>query len=201
MHPEPQADLYEILQISPRADRETIERVFRHLAKRYHPDNAESGSAEQFAQLLEAFRVLSDPEQRARYDARYEETRRSRWRLFDREKVGGDVDTDRRLRLAILSILYAARRADAEHPGVGPYEIERTLGCPEAHLKFHLWYMKENGWTQRLENGMLAITAAGVDRVMELGGPMHGERPRLESGDPLDRNERRQGAAAAASND
>jgi len=32
-------DYYEDLQISPIADLETIERVFRLLAKRYHPDN------------------------------------------------------------------------------------------------------------------------------------------------------------------
>ncbi|MEO7964396.1 MAG: J domain-containing protein, partial [Gemmatimonadaceae bacterium] len=35
----PLPDHYETLQVSPRADQETIERVFRHLAKRYHPDN------------------------------------------------------------------------------------------------------------------------------------------------------------------
>jgi curved DNA-binding protein CbpA len=34
----PTADHYETLQVSPRADRDTIERVFRLLAKRYHPD-------------------------------------------------------------------------------------------------------------------------------------------------------------------
>ena len=32
------ADHYEVLQISPRADQDTIHRVFRHLAKRYHPE-------------------------------------------------------------------------------------------------------------------------------------------------------------------
>jgi curved DNA-binding protein CbpA len=41
----PLPDYYEILQVSPLADSETIERVFRHLAKRYHPDNQESGDA------------------------------------------------------------------------------------------------------------------------------------------------------------
>ena len=31
-------DYYELLQLSPNADDETIHRVFRHLAKRLHPD-------------------------------------------------------------------------------------------------------------------------------------------------------------------
>ncbi|MGK2960923.1 MAG: DnaJ domain-containing protein, partial [Gemmatimonadaceae bacterium] len=42
------ADYYEILQVSPRADTETIARVFRHLANRYHPDNKDSGNSEMF---------------------------------------------------------------------------------------------------------------------------------------------------------
>ena len=41
-------DHYEALQVSPRADGDTIDRVFRHLAKRLHPDNQESGDAEIF---------------------------------------------------------------------------------------------------------------------------------------------------------
>jgi curved DNA-binding protein CbpA len=35
-------DYYENLQISPNADMEMIERVFRLLAKRYHPDNTQT---------------------------------------------------------------------------------------------------------------------------------------------------------------
>ena len=61
-------DYYEILQISPNAEPETVHRVFRLLAQRYHPDNAETGNEAQFRVLNEAYRVLSDPEQRARYD-------------------------------------------------------------------------------------------------------------------------------------
>ena len=59
---------YDVLQVASRADQDTIQRVFRHLAKRYHPDNVESGDATRFKQLVESFHVLSDPEQRARFD-------------------------------------------------------------------------------------------------------------------------------------
>jgi len=72
--PESQAiDYYEVLQLSPRADQDTIQRVFRHLAKRLHPDNAESGDAARFEQVMRAFEVLSDPARRAKYDAGYEQ--------------------------------------------------------------------------------------------------------------------------------
>ncbi|MGR9037200.1 MAG: DnaJ domain-containing protein, partial [Gammaproteobacteria bacterium] len=32
-------DYYEVLEISPNANSETIDRIFRYLAQRYHPDN------------------------------------------------------------------------------------------------------------------------------------------------------------------
>jgi curved DNA-binding protein CbpA len=175
-------DHYEVLQVSPRADAETIQRVFRHLAKRLHPDNPESGDAEGFNRVMEAFRVLSDPGLRAKYDVRYEQVREQRWRVFDQESAAGGVAADRRLRVAILSLLYTARRNDPDRPGLGVIELERVLGCPEQHMKFHIWYLKENGWIQRLEDGTLALTAAGVDRVLEGGGPARAT-PLLESGD------------------
>jgi hypothetical protein len=176
-------DHYEVLQISPRADQETISRVFRLLAKRYHPDNLESGDAERFKQVMEAFNVLSQPATRAEYDARYEQLREDRWRVFDQETSASDVAADRRIRVAILSVLYTARRNDAERGGMGTVELERLLGCPEQHMKFHIWYLRENGWIHRLENGMLAITASGVDRVLDLGGPMQNGVYLLESGE------------------
>src|SRR5678815_2349747 len=54
------ADYYEILQISPNAEPETIHRVFRLLAQRYHPDNHETGNAQKFRQLHDAYVVLTD---------------------------------------------------------------------------------------------------------------------------------------------
>src|SRR5216683_930903 len=45
---EPVTDHYEVLQVNPKADPETIHRVYRILAQRFHPDNAETGSSEIF---------------------------------------------------------------------------------------------------------------------------------------------------------
>ena len=164
-------DLYEILQVSPRADRDTIERVFRHLAKRYHPDNKDSGNADMFSQIVEANRVLTDPEQRARYDIAYERVKAEQWRIFDQETTRSEVAADARIRNAILALTYVARRNDSVNPGVGSLELERTLGCPESLMAFHLWYLREQGLIKRNESGGFAITAAGVDYVLERGGP------------------------------
>lgn len=164
-------DYYEVLQVSPNADQDTIQRVFRHLAKRYHPDNPETGDGDRFRQLFDAFQVLSDPEQRVQYDVKHADLKSARWKFLDQESAHDDISVDRRLRAALLSILYIARRNDAEKPGVGDLELERALDCPTEHMRFHIWYLKENGWVQRTEAGKLAITASGVDLVMETGGP------------------------------
>jgi DnaJ domain len=62
-------DCYEVMQLSPNADAETISRVYRMLAFPYHPDNTETGNSEMFLRLSEAHQILSDPEKRASYDA------------------------------------------------------------------------------------------------------------------------------------
>jgi curved DNA-binding protein len=176
-------DYYEVLQVSPRADRDTIERVFRFLAKRYHPDNHETGNADRFRELVDAYRVLSEPESRAKYDAYYEGAREKQWRIFGQESAATDIDADGRLRLAALTILYIARRNMPDEPGVGVVELERLLGCPENVMQFHMWYLRENGWIERLESGHFAITAMGVDRLFELGGPARTEPHLLTRGD------------------
>jgi len=179
-------DHYENLQVSPRADRETIERVFRHLAKRYHPDNRDSGDTDTFSRVVEAYRVLSDPEERARYDLAYEQVKAAQWRIFDQETTHSEIAADARIRTAILALLYVARRNDSANPGVGVVQLERTLGCPESLMSFHVWYLREQGLIKRDENSGLAITAAGVDRVLQQGGPRKVHTNLISAGEPMD---------------
>ena len=53
-------DYYEFLQISPSAENDTIHRVYRFLAARFHPDNHDTGDAERFFLLKQAYEVLSE---------------------------------------------------------------------------------------------------------------------------------------------
>jgi curved DNA-binding protein CbpA len=62
---EKEPDHYETLQISPNADPDTIHRVYRLLAQRYHPDNQETGDEKRFREINEAYAVLSDASNRA----------------------------------------------------------------------------------------------------------------------------------------
>jgi len=62
-------DYYAILGVGKTATQEEIQRVYRKLARKYHPDiNKESSAEEKFKQINEAYEVLGDPEKRARYD-------------------------------------------------------------------------------------------------------------------------------------
>lgn len=63
-------DLYRVLGVTPDASSEDIARVYRRLARRYHPDvNTSPNAAEQFARITHAYQVLSKPTTRRRYDA------------------------------------------------------------------------------------------------------------------------------------
>ena len=135
----PFVDHYECLQLSHNADFETIERVYRLLAKRYHPDNNQTGHAEKFKALIEAYQVLSDPEIRAAYDAKYEAAQSHQWKTF-------------------------VESSSSEN---GSLDLQRIIGFPGEHMEFHIWYLKEKGWIKRTDNGMFAITADGVDLVAE----------------------------------
>lgn len=156
-------DLYEVLQVSPNADAETIQRVYRHLAQRYHPDNKETGDEEAFKLLLAAHRILGDPERRAAYDSEHSRVRQLRWRIFDQPKATQGVEAERRKRQGILALLYTKRLHQPDEPGMKIKELEELLGCPREHLEFALWYLRENQWIVRADSGYYVITAKGVD--------------------------------------
>ncbi len=63
-------DYYRLLGIPPDADQHRIRSAYRSLAKRCHPDtnHGSDAAAELFRQINNAYRILSDPARRARYD-------------------------------------------------------------------------------------------------------------------------------------
>ena len=62
--------LYEILQVHPDASPEVIKAAYKSLSTKYHPDRDKSAdAARRFAEIQQAFEVLSDPDRRRRYDA------------------------------------------------------------------------------------------------------------------------------------
>ncbi len=64
------ADFYELLGVGRGASAEEIKRAYRKRARELHPDANpdDPQAAERFKELSKAYAVLSDPQQRARYD-------------------------------------------------------------------------------------------------------------------------------------
>lgn len=156
-------DYYEFLQISPSAEAETIHRVYRFLAARFHPDNSDTGDSEKFYLLKQAYEVLSNPERRAAYDGNRttcQPTPLSSWIDF-MDNMQGELNR----RLALLAILYFQRRMNPYSPEVSLLEIERRLGFPRDYLDFTTWYLRTKGFITRADNSDFTITAEGVDFV------------------------------------
>ena len=63
-------DYYEVLGVSRDADKNTIKKAYRKLAKKYHPDTNQGNkeAAERFKEATEAYNILNDPEKRKMYD-------------------------------------------------------------------------------------------------------------------------------------
>jgi curved DNA-binding protein CbpA len=160
--------------------------MFRHLAKRYHPDNPATGNRERFDRLTEAHEVLSDLEKRAAYDLSYEDAISIRLGLLD-EAIGAlGGDDDRIVRERLLSVLYVQRRREVHEPAVGEVVLEQTLDCPREHLAFHIWYLKEKGWVERTDRGF-AITALGIDEVEASRLRLRRDRLLAERSESLDK--------------
>lgn len=62
-------DYYNTLGVSRTASQEEIQRAYRKLARKYHPDvNKEKKAEDKFKHINEAYEVLKDPEKRKQYD-------------------------------------------------------------------------------------------------------------------------------------
>merc|ERR1719161_2116344 len=62
-------DLYGALGISEDADDAEIKKVYRKLSIKYHPDkNPDEASRLKFAEVRDAYEILSDPDKRILYD-------------------------------------------------------------------------------------------------------------------------------------
>ncbi|HEU4507269.1 MAG TPA: DnaJ domain-containing protein [Pyrinomonadaceae bacterium] len=175
-----EVDYYEVLQVSDGAEPETVNRVYRMLAQRYHPDNRETGNENRFRQITEAYHILSSPERRAQYDATYQQRRKDRWRLVDAgNQSENDFEMEQIVRLTVLEALYTKRRLEPHNPGIFLVELERLLGRPREHLEFTIWYLQQKKLIN-MDDARMQLTADGAE-FLEASYRNNIQRKRLQS--------------------
>ncbi len=158
-------DYYEVLQVSQNAEPETIHRVYRIMAARFHPDNPQTGDSERFLLLNEAYEELSDPEKRAVYDAARRVGECQPVPAFELKEFVDGIEGEQNRRLGILCLLYNRRRSDMEHPGLSLLDLERLMSFPREYIAFAVWYLKDRGFVLIGDNSDCILTAAGADHV------------------------------------
>jgi curved DNA-binding protein CbpA len=160
-------DYYELMQISSKAQPETIQRVYRILAGRCHPDNPVTGDVERFLRLKQAFEVLNNPDKRASYDEEYNLQQSLPVEVFNLQDFATGIDGEPNRRMGLLCLLYHRRRVNPEEPGLSLLHLENMMVSPREHLLFTVWYLKDKGYVRQTEDSGYAITSAGVDHVEE----------------------------------
>ncbi len=168
---------YELLQVDRDAHTTIIRYAYRFLAAMYHPDNGETGNADKFRIVSEAWKTLSDDGKRVAYDMTLGAKEQSvtaaqapatKSGEFGRSSLpnipkSGIAWNEVELRLAILQVLLTARR---QNPKSGGGSGKMLLDCLNmdsiSELEFALWYLRENGYIEMGER-VFMITAKGLD--------------------------------------
>lgn len=174
-------DYYELLQVDRDAHPTIIRYAYRFLAAMYHPDNGETGNADKFRIVSEAWKTLSDEGKRLAYDmslgakeqsAPSTQQTQTKSTEFGRSSLPNTPKTgitwnEVELRLAILQVLLTARR---QNPKTGGASGKMMMDCLNieniGEIEFALWYMRENGFIEMGER-VFMITAKGVDYLTE----------------------------------
>ena len=190
---QPFIDYYDILQVNPNCDVKILESAYRYLAKIYHPDRTETADTAKFNEVIQAYRVLRNPDQRAKYDLLYSKNNNGGWSFsfssrdkIEIEETSAINDADDHAR--VLMLLYNKRRKDGQNAGVAGFYLQEMLNCSDEHFEFHKWYLKEKGFIAITEQGTLAITIQGVDHVISMSRTTKAEKLLIaQSSSPQDR--------------
>ena len=130
---------YAILNVKPTATEDEIKRSYRVLAKRYHPDvnPGNESAAEKFAEVNEANSILSDPQQRAKYDAELKESARQSQQenILARQRAQAQAASRQAAAKQAAARQAAARQAAARQAVLRNMAARRPLTAEEARLQ------------------------------------------------------------------
>ena len=131
---------------------------------RLHPDNIETGHAENFQLLKTAYDVLSDPAARAEYDAkRRQDCAASPFRRQSTSWTPSMAKSTGVWQYWRFSTIDGARLRTSLKLRLA--EIEERMGFPRDYLDFTMWYLAKKGYISRADNAQFTLTAEGVDYV------------------------------------
>jgi curved DNA-binding protein len=160
-------DYYDVLGVDRTASAEEMQRAFRTLARRYHPDvNADPAAEERFKEVNEAYHVLADPDSRSRYDRFGPDFR----------QVAEDTGPNRSSRPGGPSAGRPRRTAGATSSGIN---VEDLFGRGDFDDLFGAWRTTGpiQGADQEAELELSVAEAfTGGKRRIALGDPAGGQR-------------------------
>jgi len=121
--------LYDVLGVASHANEKTIRTAFRKAAKSFHPDlNAGNPTAElQFRQLVAAYELLKNPQQREAYDQQLKVDRRARVRRVASPIISGLVSGSI-VALAMWLLNTSKPPEPAQTPRLAVAEVDEPAG-------------------------------------------------------------------------
>lgn len=144
----PSHNYYRLLGVDFGADTQIIRYAFRHLARKYNPNN-EGGSAEMLGLVARAWDTLSDQELRANYDE-------SLLKAHRRDEMHSQC-------IKILKALYLARQKKPSTGGLSARQLLEEAGRPYLNeIELPLYYLRDKSCIEFGERDF-QITAIGID--------------------------------------
>lgn len=158
---------FDRLQVRPGCTSRELEQAYHHFAKLYHPDNTETADLDKFADVVEAYKALRDPELRKEFEDRYQAEQGGLSPAASAgDKTHGEALQDADAHARLLRHLYKQRRDTPGNPGIGSWQLEELIGCSSTQFEFHTWYLRAKNLVEVTEMGTLAITVDGIDHVI-----------------------------------
>ncbi len=180
-------DYYQTLGVSREATDEEIKSAYRALAKKYHPDvSKEPDAEERFKEISEAYQVLSDKDQRAKFDAgeldekeiKVEYANYSLRELLELLLTGKaprhtkllNVPVEVTLQEAVFGaqkeIEYESYAPCGYCNGTGAWQANTWMTCPKCHGERFVTRVVRSGFS-RVATQELCIRCRGYGQVME----------------------------------
>jgi curved DNA-binding protein CbpA len=156
-------DHYVVLGIDPKSDSETIQKAYAKLAKKYHASNAETGNAEMFESVNQAYEILCDPELRSVFDNLKGVGQEVGVPKFSGVEFFDALGREALRRAAILCVLYDRRLTKPSAPSLSMRHLEIIVEATAAELSSALWYLKQRGLAASDDKSSLQITVDGMD--------------------------------------